>query len=104
MHKNNTKPNFEIINKLFIGPRVGTISPWSSRATDIILNCGIDVLRAEKLNFFAFNTKSNKEIPKKDLIKIGSIIYDQMTESIFLEHQNIEELFVHKDPSKNYSH
>jgi len=96
----NTKPNFEIINKLFIGPRVGTISPWSSRATDIILNCGIDVLRAEKLNFFTFNTKSNKEIPKKDLIKIGSIIYDQMTESIFLEHQNIEELFVHKDPSK----
>jgi len=33
--------NIKIGNNLFIGPRVGTISPWSSRATNIIKNCGI---------------------------------------------------------------
>jgi phosphoribosylformylglycinamidine synthase len=44
--------NLKIGNNLFIGPRVGTISPWSSRATDIIKNCGINILRAEKLSLF----------------------------------------------------
>ena len=29
-------------NAIYIGPRVGTISPWSSRATDIALHCDIN--------------------------------------------------------------
>ena len=59
--------NIKIGNNLFIGPRVGTISPWSSRATDIIKNCGISILRAEKLSLFTFKTKSNKNLSKKEL-------------------------------------
>ena len=29
----------------FVVPRAGTISPWSSKATDICNNCGIDKLK-----------------------------------------------------------
>ena len=32
-------------NAIFIGPRIGTISPWSSRATDIVQQCGINILK-----------------------------------------------------------
>ena len=92
--------DLKIENNLFIGPRVGTISPWSSRATEIIKNCGIDILRVEKLSLFAFKTKSNKKLSKKELIEIGCLIYDQMTDSIFLAQENIKDLFIHKQPSK----
>ena len=92
--------NLKIGNNLFIGPRVGTISPWSSRATDIIKNCGINILRAEKLSLFTFKTKSNKKLSKKELIEIGCLIYDQMTDSIFLTQESIKDLFIHKQPSK----
>ena len=46
-------------NTVFIGPRIGTISPWSSRATDIVGHCGIDILRRERM----FG-KNNKALPK----------------------------------------
>ena len=37
-------------NVIYISPRVGTISPWSSRATDIALHCGIQLNRIERLS------------------------------------------------------
>jgi len=33
----------QILGQLFITPRIGTISPWSSRALDIVKNCGINI-------------------------------------------------------------
>jgi phosphoribosylformylglycinamidine synthase len=30
---------------LVVAPRIGTISPWSSKASDIVRNCGLDVVR-----------------------------------------------------------
>src|SRR5687767_4900859 len=31
--------------EFFVIPRLGTISPWSSKATDIARNCGLDAVR-----------------------------------------------------------
>lgn len=31
-----------------VAPRLGTISPWASKATDIAHHCGLDVLRIER--------------------------------------------------------
>jgi len=38
-------------------PRIGTISPWSSKATDIAHHCGLDVLRIERGIQFYWTTK-----------------------------------------------
>ncbi|MBQ0792048.1 MAG: hypothetical protein KBT81_05860, partial [Oleispira antarctica] len=39
-------------------PRIGTISPWSSKATDIVNNCGIkEVDRIERGTAFYISTK-----------------------------------------------
>ena len=32
-------------DRLIVVPRPGTISPWSSKATDIVHNCGLDNVR-----------------------------------------------------------
>ena len=33
---------------LWVAPRVGTISPWSSKATDILRRCGLGIRRVER--------------------------------------------------------
>ena len=42
-------------NEVAIGPRPGTTSPWSSKATDILRNCGLEfVHRVERGTLYAF--------------------------------------------------
>ena len=36
-----------------VTPRLGTISPWASKATDIARNCGLDVFRVERITEYA---------------------------------------------------
>ncbi|MDA9600208.1 phosphoribosylformylglycinamidine synthase [Nitrosomonadales bacterium] len=78
-------------NVLFIGPRIGTISPWSSRAKDIVVHCGININKIERLSKVFFQT--DDAISKKEMISIGRIISDQMTESIFLDEKSSFQLF-----------
>ena len=59
-------------------PRLGTISPWSSKATDIARNCGLSgVRRIERgiLFFVSSKEKINRE-------RVSALIHDRMTESV----------------------
>ena len=85
-------------NTIFIGPRIGTISPWSSRATDIVLQCGINILRIERIKTISFVTNSGKFLSKDDKEKVGRLLYDRMTESIFSDQDDINKLFIHRTP------
>ncbi len=67
-------------NQLFICPRPGTISPWSSKATDILRNCGLDAVerieRGIAYTFVAENT------PSADALnELAPLLYDRMTEA-----------------------
>ena len=45
---------FSAISFFLITPRIGTISPWSSKATEILKNCGLSfVERVEKGQYFS---------------------------------------------------
>jgi len=73
--------NFEIT----ISPRIGTISPWSSKASEICNLCGLsDIKRVERGITYHFNRRTNG----KELNTILEFVMDKMTES-YLE--NIEE-------------
>jgi len=85
-------------NTIFIGPRIGTISPWSSRASDIIQNCGINILRIERLKTISFITRSGKSLSQNEKKGLGQLFYDRMTESIFLDQDDINKLFIHHMP------
>ncbi len=83
---------------IFITPRIGTISPWSSRATDIIKRCGINILRIERVKTISFTTNDRSNLSKNEKESLGKLLFDRMTESIFLKQSDIKELFVHHKP------
>jgi len=62
-------------------PRSGTISPWSSKATDIAHACGLgDVERIERGICYALTCKT--ELTDSELRVAGILLYDRMTESL----------------------
>ncbi|HTP61180.1 MAG TPA: phosphoribosylformylglycinamidine synthase [Burkholderiales bacterium] len=75
-------------------PRLGTISPWSSKATDIARNCGLEgVRRIERGTLFAVDTKA-----KLDRAKVGALLHDRMTENVLSSLEEAEGLFTHVAP------
>ncbi|NPA71635.1 MAG: phosphoribosylformylglycinamidine synthase [Gammaproteobacteria bacterium] len=81
-----------------VTPRLGTISPWSSKATDITHTCGIDsVLRIERGTVYFFDGASVDDLPA-----MQSLVHDRMMEQVFTETTALEGLFSHQSP-KPYS-
>jgi len=73
--------------KFLIVPRLGTISPWASKATDIAHNTGLaKVQRVERGTLYQVGfgrSLSAKAVGVEDqAARIASILHDQMTESV----------------------
>ena len=72
---------------LRVFPRLGTVSPWASKATDIAHNCGFSsVLRIERgVRYVVTPTKGifGSRAPDTDeLAKIAACLHDRMTETV----------------------
>ncbi|GFD88151.1 phosphoribosylformylglycinamidine synthase [Tenacibaculum sp. KUL152] len=79
-----------------ITPRPGTISPWSSKATDIAHNCSLkSINRIERGCAFYIETES--ELTEDDFALIGSFLHDRMTESVFSNTDDAAVLFAHTE-------
>ncbi|HXF45787.1 MAG TPA: phosphoribosylformylglycinamidine synthase, partial [Burkholderiaceae bacterium] len=62
-------------------PRLGTVSPWASKATDIARNCGLDaVLRIERGTRYWIGVSRGTDDAQR--ASIGALLYDRMTESL----------------------
>ncbi|MBF4264232.1 hypothetical protein, partial [Vibrio anguillarum] len=69
---------------LLVTPRPGTISPWSSKATDIAHNCGlVDVKRLERGT--AYYIESEVALSAEQINTIQTIIHDRMMEVVFTD-------------------
>jgi phosphoribosylformylglycinamidine synthase len=80
-------------NNIYIAPRIGTISPWSSKATDILKNCGFDAVhRIEHASCFIFKG----EVDIKQILK--SPLYDRMMESVYNDVEELKKLFIENQP------
>ncbi len=78
-------------------PRIGTISPWSSKATDILSNAGLKPLkRIEKGLCFSLDTQS--DLKEKSIIEIGQKIYDRMTQTVITTVADAQKLFKQNQP------
>ncbi|MBO0986797.1 phosphoribosylformylglycinamidine synthase [Delftia sp. SD018] len=87
---------------LVVTPRLGTISPWASKATDIARNCGLGVFRVERITEYriAFKTGllsnvlgSAPELSAEQTAQIAALLHDRMTESVFATRAEAEQLF-----------
>jgi phosphoribosylformylglycinamidine synthase len=77
-------------------PRLGTISPWSSKATDIAHRCGLDaVRRIERGTAWFFE---NLSVPDAELRRALGLIHDRMTEAVLASPEEAEALFVRHEP------
>lgn len=80
---------------LLVVPRLGSISPWSSKATDIAHNCGLsNVKRIER--GIAYYIKSDK--PELNQQVVTQTIYDRMTETVLEEVGAASKLFSEEAP------
>ena len=82
---------------ILITPRPGTISPWSSKATDIAHNCGLaQVKRIERGIAYYVQADALNEAQWQDVV---SILHDRMMECVFTEFEQAEALFVQHEPA-----
>ena len=69
-----------------VTPRLGTVSPWASKATDIAHNCGVAVHRVERVTEFRLQVKSaflgNKPLGADEVRAAAECLHDRMTESV----------------------
>ena len=78
-------------------PRPGTLSPWSSKATDIARNCGLrQIHRIER--GVAYYVKAKKKLSLEQREKIAVLLHDRMTEKVFHETGGAELLFGDEEP------
>jgi len=82
--------------KFLVVPRPGTISPWSSKATEIAERCGLQsVKRIERGVEYIISASADLSAASKE--KIKGLIHDRMIQTVF-ENDEALELFIHHDP------
>jgi phosphoribosylformylglycinamidine synthase len=81
---------------LYIVPRLGTISPWASKATDIARICGLPVRRIERGRVIELT--ASRRLERAELLALAASVHDRMTETVLLEPPTERQLFGMHDP------
>ena len=81
-----------------VTPRLGTVSPWASKATDIARNCGLTLKRVERVVEYRIATKSGllggaKPLTTDELQACAALLHDRMTESACFNREDTAHLF-----------
>jgi phosphoribosylformylglycinamidine synthase len=82
---------------VLVSPRLGTVSPWASKATDIAHNCGFAVQRVERVVEYYLTLKSGL-LSKNTLTPaqwqaLADTLHDRMTESAFAKREQARAMF-----------
>jgi len=74
-----------------VSPRMGTVSPWASKATDIARNCGFTLRRLERLTeFHLLGVQPSLSAPVTSALH--ALLHDRMTESVWSDRQEAQSL------------
>ena len=78
----------------YVIPRPGTTSPWSSKATDIANQCGLQaVKRIERGIVFSFTHSEGDELSQQALSAIEPLIHDRMIQHVCYQEADMNILF-----------
>jgi phosphoribosylformylglycinamidine synthase len=88
---------------VLVTPRLGTVSPWASKATDIAHNCGLPVRRLERLVEYRIGLKGGllggrPTLSPAQREAVAALLHDRMTESVVPARQDAHRLFTALDP------
>ena len=85
---------------LVVVPRPGTISPWSSKASDIVHNCGLEkVQRVERGIVYTLEAGDTLVLTEAQRQQLLPLIHDRMTESVLFDVNDTDVLFRHAVPA-----
>jgi len=77
---------------ILVTPRQGTISPWSSKATDIVRNCGLAAVRQVERGM-ALQLQASTALTAAELSAVAPLLHDRMTESLWPDPASMPDLF-----------
>ncbi|NIC42185.1 phosphoribosylformylglycinamidine synthase [Aquabacterium sp. A08] len=85
-----------------VTPRIGTVSPWASKATDIARNCGFAVKRVERITEYRLVLKSGllgkASLSTEQWQQVAGLLHDRMTESAVDSRAAAHRLFTELEP------
>nr|WP_314545806.1 phosphoribosylformylglycinamidine synthase [uncultured Massilia sp.] len=92
-----------VTEEFFVIPRLGTISPWASKATDIAHNCGMaHIHRVErgvafkvvlKSGILGTSIKAPKKLEADEVQAVAALLHDRMTETVLRSADEAQALF-----------
>ena len=86
------------VQTLHVVPRPGTISPWSSKATDIAKACDIEAVdRIER--GICYGLKFAGKANDADVLAVSHVLFDRMTEAVFRDADDVAALFEEREPA-----
>lgn len=89
---------------IVVTPRLGTLSPWASKATDIARNCGIAIRRVERITEYRVALKpgllgGTPELTPDQVAQVAALLHDRMTESVVADRSGAAALFTELQPA-----
>ena len=84
--------DFEVV----VIPRVGTISPWASKATEIARICGLPMVRLERGR--AYRLRLSRPLAAAELAGLLPLLHDRMTETVLGDPAQEDALFTRSSP------
>ncbi len=85
---------------LLVVPRIGTISPWSSKATNIARSCGLAAVeRIERGVAWYFRKAGWHPLETQERASVLPLIHDRMTETVLSDLDGVSRLFEHHAPA-----
>jgi len=95
----SAQPVAEDGHLLLVVPRLGTISPWSSKATDIARQCGLHPIeRIERGTAFYLTRADGEQLSATEQVELLPHIHDRMTETVLRSFDEAVQLFHHYPP------
>src|SRR5690606_17511371 len=76
---------------LYVLPRLGTISPWASKATDIARMCALPVHRVERGRLVLL--AAGRPLDADEIARVAPLLHDRMTETLLDAPPREETLF-----------
>ncbi|MCZ8235891.1 MAG: phosphoribosylformylglycinamidine synthase [Inhella sp.] len=84
-----------------VTPRLGTLSPWASKASDIAHNCGFAIQHVERVTEYTLVLDkpllgSAKPLSEAEWQACAGVLHDRMTESVLRQRDDARHLFDEK--------
>lgn len=79
-------------------PRLGTLSPWSSKATDIAHNCGLHQVRRIERGI-AYRVTLGGKLDEATFAALVAVLHDPMTETVLADASDAAKLFEQHEPA-----